>query len=115
MVMWIWFTNNSVWILVVSGLLVFLLLLFSDRVRNFISAIEPNKWHQKAFGGITFIFWAIEGIAVVIMVLAFIAITVSREGARAIITTQTIQTWFLEHGINNIIVLIIGVILWLVL
>jgi small conductance mechanosensitive channel len=113
--MWLWFTNNSIWILVLSGLVVFFLLLFSDRVRNVISRLEPNRWHEKTFGGITFIFWLIEAIAVVVMVLAFIAIAVSRDGARSLITGQSIQTWFLEHGINNVIVLIVGVILWLVL
>jgi small-conductance mechanosensitive channel len=113
--MWEGFTNHSIWILVIAGLVVFILLLFSDRVRNLISRLEPEKWHKKAFGGITFIFWAIEGIAVILMVLAFVAITLSREGVRSLITTQTIQTWFLEHGINNVIVLIVGVLLWLVL
>jgi small-conductance mechanosensitive channel len=113
--MWEGFTNHSIWILVVAGLVVFILLLFSDRVRNFISRLEPEKWHKKAFGGIAFIFWTIEGIAVILMVLAFVAITLSREGASAIITTQTIQTWFIQHGINNVIVLIVGVLLWLVL
>ncbi len=113
--MWLWFTNYSVWILVISGLIVFLLLLFSNRVRDVISKLEPDKWHKKAFGGITFVFWTIEGIAVAVMIIAFIAITLSREGTGAMITSQTIQTWFLEHGINNVIVLIVGVILWLVL
>ena len=113
--MWEGFTNHSIWILVVAGLVVFILLLFSDRVRNLISRLEPEKWHKKAFGGITFIFWTIEAVAVILMVLAFVAITLSREGASAIITTQTIQTWFIQHGINNVIVLIVGVLLWLVL
>jgi small-conductance mechanosensitive channel len=113
--MWEWFTENSIWILVVAGLVVFLLLLFSDRARGFISRLEPDKWHKKTIGGISFIFWAIEGIAVIVMVLAFVAITLSREGIRSVITTQTIQQWFLEDGMNNVIVLIVGVILWLVL
>jgi small-conductance mechanosensitive channel len=113
--MWALFTTHSIWILIVAGLVVFLLLLFSDRVRNLISRFEPKSWHKKAFGGITFIFWTIEGIAVILMVLAFVAITLSQEGVHAVITTKTIETWFLDHGINNVIVLIVGVLLWLVL
>lgn len=113
--MWEWFTENSIWILIVAGLVVFLLLLFSDRARGFISRLEPDRWHKKAIGGIGFIFWTVEAIAVIVMVLAFVAITLSREGVRSIITTQTIQQWFLEDGMNNVIVLIVGVILWLVL
>ena len=113
--MWAGFTHYSIWILVIAGLVIFLLLLFSDRVRSLISKLEPEKWHKKAFGGIDFIFWTIEIIAVILMVLAFIAITLSHEGVHEIITAQTIQAWFLEHGINNVIVLIVGVMLWLVL
>jgi len=38
--MWQWFTTYSIWILVIAGLVVFILLLFSDRVRNFISMLD---------------------------------------------------------------------------
>ena len=110
-----WFTANSVWILVGAGLVVFLLLLFSERVRNIIARLEPEKWQKKVFGSITSIFWTIEGIAVVVMVMAFVAITMSREGVRAMITTQTIQRWFLEHGIGIVIILVVGVVVWIVL
>ncbi len=110
-----WFTNYSVWILVAAGLVVFLLLFFSERVRGIIARLEPEKWQNKAFGKINAVFWTIEGIAVVVMVVAFVAITLSREGARAMVTTETIEKWFLEHGISIIIILVVGVVLWVVL
>jgi small-conductance mechanosensitive channel len=113
--MWEWFTNNSIWILVVAGLVVFILLLFSDKVRSLISRLEPDKWHKKAFGGIAFIYWTIGTIAFIFVLIAFIAITLSSEGVHANITSETIETWFLDHGINNLLVLIVGVIFWLVL
>ncbi|MFC1942132.1 mechanosensitive ion channel family protein [Chloroflexota bacterium] len=113
--MWKWFTANSIWILFCSGMLVFLLLLFSDKARTVIVRLEPDKWQKKAFGSIGAIFWTIEGIAVMVMVLAFVAITMSREGVLAMITPQTIQTWFIDHGISIVIILIVGVVLWIVL
>jgi small-conductance mechanosensitive channel len=113
--MWGWFTTNSIWILIGAGVVVFLLLFFSERVRGIIARLEPEKWQKKAVGSITTVFWAIEGIAVVVMVLAFVAITLSREGARAMITPETIQMWFLEHGIGIVIILVVGVVLWIVL
>jgi small-conductance mechanosensitive channel len=113
--MWEWFTNNSIWILVIAGLVVFILLLFSDKVRSLISRLEPDKWHKKAFGGIAFIYWTIGTIAFIFVLIAFIAITLSSEGVHANITSETIETWFLDHGINNLLVLIVGVIFWLVL
>ena len=54
-------------------------------------------------------------VAVVVMVLAFVAITMSREGARAMITTESIQRWFLDHGVGIVIILVVGVILWIIL
>jgi len=113
--MWGWFTDNSIWILIIAGLVVFLLLLFSDKVRKLIARLEPEKWQQKAVGSITTIFWTVEGIAVVVMVLAFVAITMSREGVHAMVTTESIQRWFLDHGVGIVIILVVGVILWIIL
>jgi small-conductance mechanosensitive channel len=113
--MWEWLTDYSIWILVIAGVVVFLLLLFSERVRNIIARLEPDRWQKKATRSITAIFWTIEGIAVAVMVLAFVAITLSSEGAHAIVTSETIQTWFLEHGITIIIILVVGIVLWIVL
>jgi small-conductance mechanosensitive channel len=113
--MWGSFTANSIWILVIAGLVVLLLLIFSERVRGFIAKVEPEKWQKKALGSITAIFWTIEGIAVVVMVLAFVAITLSREGAHAMITPERIQGWLLEHGMTIIIILLVAVVLWIVL
>jgi small-conductance mechanosensitive channel len=110
-----WFTAYSIWILFGAGLVVFLLLLFNERVRNMIAKLEPEKWQKKLTGSISAIFWTIEGIALVVMVLAFVAVTLSREGVRAMITPQTIQRWFLEDGMSVIIILVVGIILWIVL
>ncbi len=113
--MWGWFTANSTWILVVAGMVVLLLLFFSERVRDFIARFEPEKWQQKAYTSIGAVFWTVEGIAVAVMVLAFVAVIFSREGARAMITPETIEMWFLKHGMNIIIILLVGVVLWAVL
>jgi small-conductance mechanosensitive channel len=113
--MWEWFTTNSIWILLVAGVVVLLLLFFSQRTRDIITRIVPDKWQERAYGNIAAIFWTVEGIAVVVMVLAFVAITLSEEGVRAMITPQTIEKWFLEHGISIVIILIVGVVLWAVL
>ena len=72
--MWEWFTDSSIWILVGAGLVVFLLLSFSERARGIISKVVPEKWQEKTYVNVTTAFWTIEGIAVAVMVLAFIAI-----------------------------------------
>ena len=98
--MWGWFITNSIWILLGFGALVLLVLLFNEKIRNLIARVEPEKWQGKAYGSITAVFWTIEGIAVLIVILAFIAMVLSEEGAGTLLTTQTIQRWFTDHGIN---------------
>jgi small conductance mechanosensitive channel len=113
--MWEWFMANSMWILLGFGALVLLVLLFSERTRDIIAKMVPDKFKDRAFGNVTAVFWAIEGIAVVVMVLAFVAMLLSEEGAGALLTVQSIQKWFTEHGISNIIILVVGVVLWVVI
>ncbi len=110
--MWEWFMANSVWILIGAGLVLLLFLFFMERVRDIIAKAVPEKWQKSTYGNTIVVFWTIEGIALAIMVLAFAAITLSREGARAMITPQTIQRWFIEHGMPIIIILVVGVALW---
>jgi small-conductance mechanosensitive channel len=113
--MWEWITANSVWILIVAAVVVVLLLIFHDRVQGLIARIEPDKWQNKAIGKIATVFWTIEAIAVIIVILAFVALVLSREGAGTMITPDTIKQWFSNQGVNNLIVIIVGVIVWVVL
>ena len=113
--MWGWFLNNSAWILIITSLLVILLLFFNERVRGAISRLEPERWQHRFFGNITAIFWTIEGICVVVMVMAFTAIAISNSGGGAFLTTENIETWLLDHGFSVIIILVVGVVLWIVL
>lgn len=113
--MWGWFIDNGLWILIFSSVVVVLLLLFSDRVRRLLSRITPDKWEVRFTGSITTVFWTIEGIAVLLMITAFIATTVSTEGAAAAISAERLQIWFLEHGIKILIILAVGVVLWIVI
>ena len=113
--MWGWFGNNSVWILIGDSVVVLLLLFFNDRIRGWLSRVEPEKWHEKFYGNMNAFFWAIEGIAAVIMIIAFISMATIRDGGSPLITTDMIENWFLAHGIRIIIILVVGIILWFVL
>ena len=113
--MWGWLMTNGIWIIIVFGLIVLLMLFFSEKAQKLIGKLEPEKWQSKAFGSINAVFWIIEGIAVIIVILAFIALTLSEEGAGSLLTSQSIQRWFTEHGISNIIILVVGIVLWFVM
>ncbi|MFQ6121910.1 MAG: mechanosensitive ion channel family protein [Dehalococcoidales bacterium] len=110
--MWGWFTTNSLWILIVSGLVLILFLTVGERFRDKIIKAVPEERQGRAEKGVDVAFWTIEGIALVVTVLAFVAIVLSEEGVYATITPETIQMWFLEHGTSILVMLVVGIGLW---
>jgi len=113
--MWEWFTTNSVWILIASGFVLILLLFIKGRIWNSIAKVKIEKWRKRVRRSATVVFWTIEGIALVLIVLALVAVLLSREGVHAIITPETMQSWFLEHGTIILAILVVGVGLWFAL
>ena len=109
-----WFINNSVWILVAASVLMLVGLIFNSRFRKMIAGCEPNKWHQKAIVGITSVFWVIESIIILVVILAFIAMFLDREGGTAVISQQDLQDWFTDHGFNILIIILVGIVLWFI-
>ncbi|MFC1931928.1 mechanosensitive ion channel family protein [Chloroflexota bacterium] len=110
--MWPWFTTNSLWILIFSVLLLILFLTVGERFRHKITETVSEKRQERAEKGVSIAFWTIEGIALVLTVLAFVAIVLSEEGVYATITPETIQMWSLEHGTSILIMLVVGIGLW---
>ena len=113
--MWGWFVDNSIWILILASVVVVLLLFFNDRIRNWFAKIEPDKWQHKFWGNITAIFWTVEAIAIVIMIMAFLALALAQEGKRVLAMPEMVKTWFLAHGLTIVIILVVGIVLWIVL
>ena len=113
--MWEWFTANSVWILIVSGVTIVFLLFIGERVRDKVVTIMSEERRERVRRNVTAAFWTIGGIALVIVALAFAAITLSRRGVHAMITPDTVQKWFLEHGTSILLILAVGIVLWLAL
>ncbi len=113
--MWAWFSGNSIWVLIISGLLLVLLLLFGERVRNMITRVAPEKRREGLCGKVRIVFWTIEGIALAVVLLAFAAMVLFREGIYAAITLETVERWFLEHGTTILIIVAVGIFLWIAL
>ncbi|MFC2001932.1 mechanosensitive ion channel family protein [Chloroflexota bacterium] len=113
--MWEWFSTYSVWVFIITAFLLICLLFFSERVQKRMAKVTPDKLQKKAHFNITVVFWTIEGILFAVSALAFIAIILSREGAKATITPDMIQQWFLEHGSSILIILLVGMGMWYLL
>jgi len=111
--MWEWFVTNGIWILIVSAVILLILLLSRHQFKEALKKVIAIKQHKTLDKAMDRAYWAIEVIALAVLVTAVVAITVSREGAAATVTSETIQRWILEHGIIILIILLVGVVLWL--
>lgn len=110
--MWQWFTANGIWIVIASGIGLILLLFIRERVQGIIEKAAAKKPHKTLEKNVNLTVWVIGGILLVIIALALAAVITSREGVKAVITPETIEQWFLEHGIFILSILLVGIGLW---
>jgi len=106
--MWEWFITNGIWILIVSAIALVILLFVRQRVLDSIEKATPKEWHKTVEKSMRLTVWVIGGILLVIIALALAAVIISREGVHAVVTPETIQRWFLEHGIFTLVVIVIS-------
>jgi len=106
--MWEWFTANGIWILVASGIGVIVLLFIRQRVQDRIEKITLKERRKTLERSIRLTVWVIGGILLAIIALALTAIILSREGISATVTPETVQKWFLEHGILVIVIILVS-------
>jgi len=113
--MWEWFTTNSVWIFIASAFLLVLVFFIGSRVENRLAKAAPEKWQRRVHRGVAITCWTIEGIALGVIVLALVAVILSREGVLAMVTIETVEAWFLEHGSIILAISVVGIGLWFAL
>jgi len=113
--MWEWFSQFSVLFFIASALVMVLVFAFRDKIRDGITNLSPEKWQKRVHRCINIVLWGIEGIALAIIAVALVAIVLSEEGVYDIVTPETIQMWFLQHGTRILLILVVGFVLWLAL
>jgi small-conductance mechanosensitive channel len=112
--MWGWIIDYSLWILICSSVLVLLLLYFNDKVRRAFARLIREEKREKFQGKVNAAFWTFEGVVVVVMVMAFMGLALAREGKNTFTVPEVVKTWFLEHGLTVVVILIVGIVLWIV-
>ncbi len=110
--MWEWFTTHAVWILIVSATVLLSLLFVRRQVQGAIKKAAPKKWHKTLDQNMRLTVWAVEGIALIVLALAMAAVVISRRGAAAMVTPETIQRWLLEHGVPILIIILFSYLLY---
>jgi moderate conductance mechanosensitive channel len=110
--MWGWFSENSLWILIVSAVLVIFLLFTGEKIRkSFVSrAKENNREKTNKRTGITL--WVFEIVFAVIMICTFVPMLFDGNGDEPVITAEKANLWLAEHGLAVVITIIVGVALW---
>jgi len=113
--MWEWLTTSAVWVLIVSAVVLLLLFFGGDWVQGRMEKAVPEKWRERVHSSLRLAFWTVGGIMLVIIALAAAAFIIAHEGIYAILTPETIEAWFLEHGPGILVILAVGLGLWFVL
>ena len=107
--MWDWFMDNSIWIIitVVAALILFFI---GSRLGVFRATrrLVPRHRREKLGGAGRVVSWVVISIGLVILVLAVIALILSRQGSDISPTLETVGDWMVEHGILIFVILLLA-------
>ncbi|MFC1872425.1 mechanosensitive ion channel family protein [Chloroflexota bacterium] len=110
--MWLWFSDISVWVLILGGILLSVLLIFRDGLKAVASACAAKAQKDRADKISNIVFWVVESLLFLIVLLAFLAVILSNEGAKATLSVMVVERWLLEHGTQTTMIIVVSVILW---
>ena len=113
--MWEWFITNGIWMFIISAFVLILLYLVRGRAKSWLEKVMPKEWYARMRKSGKIAFWTIEGLALVVIAVALVAVVLSSEGAATLVTPEIIEEWSLEHGVPILIMLLTGAILWFAL
>ena len=110
--LWHWFSTNAIWILMGAALALALLVYGRPRLLDWLShtfrgdrAIALQRLSDVVIA-------TLDGVIITVIAAAAIAITVAREGPGALITPESIQLWFMAHGLLILLIAAIGYLLY---
>ncbi|MFC1967895.1 mechanosensitive ion channel family protein [Chloroflexota bacterium] len=113
--MWQWFTTNSVWLVMISTFILVIVHLTREWAKRKLTKIVPPEWYKRMSKSGKVAFRTIEGLALMIIAVALVFVVLSQEGAAKLVTPETIQKWFLQHGVPILVMLMVGFGLWVAL
>jgi small-conductance mechanosensitive channel len=111
---WDWMINNAVLVLVITSVIVIVLLLFHGGIRRFLSAETKETHHDLLHRIVDIFYWTVEGVAGIILVIAFVAVALAGTKDSGVFSSQDILTWFTTHGLKNLAIIIAGAVLWVI-
>ncbi len=109
--MWAWFNVNGLWVLIWSIVVLAILVVLLHRVEDKIDLAEaekPKPLHLRLRLALRILI----GVSLGFIGVAAAAVVGSRQGIAAMVTRQTIENWFLEHGPYILAILAIAYLLY---
>ncbi len=107
-----WFTSNSIWILIITTItLAFIIFSHTPLQIRIEKAISPKK-HKIITKTTTFIFRFLEIISLLLISMAAGVIILSRQRVHNMLTPDVIKEWFIQHGINILVIILVSYIIY---
>jgi len=110
--MWGWFIGNCLWILIWSIVALVIFVVSLHRVQDKIEQAEEQSKAEKRYMKIRNAMRALIGVCLGIIALAAVAVVNSEQGASGMITRETIEGWFIDHGAYIIAILAVSYVLY---
>ncbi len=106
--LWHWISAYSIWILMFSALALAVLVFGRPRLHARLEGVSPNERARALCRFADGVVALLLGIVLTAIATAAVALTLSREGQRALITPESLKLWFMEHGILVVLIMTIG-------
>jgi len=110
--LWHWFSTNAIWILMGAALGLALLVYGRPRLLDWLSHTLHGDRAIAVQRLCDVVIATLDAVIVAVIAAAAIAITVAREGPEALITPESIQLWFMTHGLLILLIAAIGYLLY---
>ena len=89
--MWHWLLINGIWVFIVSTLLLIVIYFIREWAQRRLKKVMPKERYERLQKTGRVSFWTVEGLALVIIVVALVAIVLSRQGAANMVTPETFK------------------------
>ncbi|NLE96178.1 MAG: mechanosensitive ion channel family protein [Dehalococcoidia bacterium] len=110
--LWAWFAGNAIWILMCAALALALLVFGKPRLMEFVSRHVRSPHMGRVQRLLSIVIATLDAITIAVIATAAVAITITREGPQDVITPESIQRWFLSHGLLILLIATISYLLY---
>ena len=113
--MWEWFTAYSTWILIIAAIaLAFIIFSHTPLQARIEKAVSPKK-RRNVTKALTIAYRSLEIFSLLMIAIAAGAIMLSRQGIHDILTPDVTKEWFIQHGINILVIILVSYIVYRIL